>query len=132
MQKCKYLDDLGLKRTQYGTNFVSDDDERAGEWKKERKKYGFDSRETWCLDRIFIEWIYTRVRMYKKRAKIVDLSYHKIPYKGEEITQKKAINKILSLAKEALLADFTDDEVFYKNSREICDLWKEVLPHMWW
>ena len=28
MQKCKYLDDLGLKIEEYGTNFTSNDDPR--------------------------------------------------------------------------------------------------------
>ena len=137
MQRCKYLDDLGLKENKYGTNFMPDDDERADEWREEREKYGFDSRETWCLNTIFIEWIYTRVKMYEEYAsEVIDLSYHKIPYKGQKITQKEAIDKILSLAEEIFLTrdryDSTADKVFVENSREICDLWKEVLPCMWW
>ena len=50
MQKCKYLENLGLKTEQYGTNFMQDDDKRAQKWAKERKKYGFDNREIWNLD----------------------------------------------------------------------------------
>ena len=41
------------------------------------------------------------------------------------------INKILELAKQILL-DIDNNELFVKNSREICDLWKEILPYMWW
>lgn len=130
MKKCKYLDDLGLKIEQYGTNFASDDDKRAICWAKERKEYGFDSRETWNLDRMFVEWIYTRLMMYKEHANI-DMNYHKILYKDKEITQKQAIDKILELAKKSLLS-YRDEELWYKNIREICDLWKEVLPFMWW
>ena len=55
MQKCKYLDDLGLKIEEYGTNFISDDDSRKENWAIEREEYGFDGRETWNLDKIFIE-----------------------------------------------------------------------------
>ena len=40
-------------------------------------------------------------------------------------------NRILELAKEILL-DIDNSELFVKNSREICDLWKEILPYMWW
>ena len=36
-----------------------------------------------------------------------------------------------SEAKEILL-DVDNNELFYDNSREICDIWKEVLPCMWW
>ena len=131
MQKCKYLDDLNIPIHEYGTNFVSDcHDCRASSWLKEREEYGFDNRETWNLDRIFIEWIYTRVMMYKECC-ILDLNYHKIAYKDLELTQGEIIDKILELAKEILL-DINNDNLFYNNSREICDLWKEVLFYMWW
>ena len=116
---------------EYGTNFVSDyHDCRAGSWLKEREEYGFDNRETWNLDRIFIEWIYTRIMMYKECC-ILDLNYHKFAYKDLELTQGEIIDKILELAKEILL-DINNDNLFYNNSREICDLWKEILPYMWW
>ena len=135
MQKCKYLDDLGIPINEYGTNFMDDTDHRAESWAKEREEYGFDNRETWNLDRIFIEWIYTRVLMYKEYS-IVDLNYHKFPYKGSEITQAEAIDKILELSKEILLMDdyysIKNSEKTINNQREICDLWKEILPAMWW
>ena len=99
MQKCKYLDDLGIPINEYGTNFMEDTDHRAGSWAKEREEYGFDNRETWNLDRIFIEWIYTRVLMYKEYT-ICNLDYHKFTYKDSEITQAEAIDKILELSNE--------------------------------
>ena len=129
MQKCKYLDDLGIPTSEYGTNFTSDDDPRQASWFEEQKEYGFDNRETWSLDRMFIEWIYTRVMMYKERA-IINTKFHKISYKSNEITQAEAMDKILELSKLCLLSD--DDELIYVNSREICDIWKELLPLMWW
>lgn len=130
MKKCKYLDDLGLKINEYGTNFMPDDDPREENWSKEREEYGFDNRETWNLDRIFIEWIYTRVMMYKEYT-IVDTSFHHVPYKNGMLTHGEAIDKILELSKEMLLNP-NNDELWYKNSREVCDLWKEILHHMWW
>lgn len=130
MKRCKYLDDLGLKVNQYGTNFTSNNDSRKKIWSKERKEYGFDSRETWNLDRIFVEWIYTRLMMYKECANI-DMNYHKVLYKDEEMTQEQIINRILEISKEALLS-YPDEELWYENIKEICDLWKEILPFMWW
>ena len=122
---------MGIPLTKYGTNFVSDNDKRAQKWKAEQEEYGFDNRETWNLDTTFIEWVYTRVMMFKECAdKTVDLSYHKIVYKGEEITQIQAMDKLLELAKQYLTND--DDELRYSNAREICDLWKELMPYMWW
>ena len=130
MQKCKYLDDLGLKIEEYGTNFMSDDDSRKENWAIEREEYGFDGRETWNLDKIFIEWIYTRVKYYKEHT-CADMDFYKFKYKDNVITQNEVINKILELAKQILL-DIDNNELFVKNSREICDLWKEILPYMWW
>jgi hypothetical protein len=84
------------------------------------------------MDRIFVEWIYTRVMMYKE-VTIVDTSFHKIMYKEKEITHGEAIDKILELAKECLMhTDIDDEQLWYDNTREICDLWKEILPYMWW
>lgn len=134
MQRCKYLDDLGIPIEKYGTNFISDDDTRKERWDKQKEEYGFDDRETWNLDIMFIEWIYTRVKMYKE-VNVINTEYHKIPYNDTEITQEEAMDKILELAKEILQSSsscYDDGAMIYNNSREICDLWKEVLPHMWW
>ena len=136
MNKCKYLEDLGLETTDYGTNFIGESDKRDLQWAKQRELYGFDERETWNLHRIFIEWIYTRVLMYKEFS-CVKLNYYKIRYKDKEITQGEAMDKILELAKEILQNDFysVDSKVLKMindNSVEICDIWKEILPYMWW
>ena len=130
MQKCKYLDDLGLKQEKYGTNFVPDDDTRATRWAEQKETYGFDDRETWTLDWLFIEWIYTRVMMFTE-VNNIDTTFHKISYKDKEITQEEGINKLLDLCKQCLLKGDEDDE-YFDNLREICDIWKELLPHMWW
>lgn len=133
MQKCKYLEDIGLAITEYGTNFMSDDDKRSKDWALERTLYGFDNRETWNLNIIFIEWLYTRVLMYKEQAsKRIDLSFHKIQYHNEILSQIEVIDRILSLSKEILLDQKQDELLFIEKSYEICELWKEVLPYMWW
>lgn len=129
MRKCKYLADLGIPINEYRANFISKDKKRRIKWAMERKEYGFDERETWNLDRTFIEWIYTRVMMYKERAN-VDTNFYKIRYKNATITQGQAMDKILELSKQILL-ESDDSTLYYINSREICDLWKEVMPYMW-
>ena len=134
MQKCKYLDDLGIRIEEYGTNFISDEDERNESWAKQREEYGFDVRETWNLDNTFIEWIYTRFMMYRERC-IVNLDYHKISYKSEELTQREAIDKVIYLAKEVLQNEDWDakgEKMKIENTEEICELLKELLPYMWW
>lgn len=134
MQKCKYLDDIGLKINEYGTNFMPDDDHRADSWNKDRYEYGFDVRETWNLDITFIEWIYTRLMMYKERT-CVDLNVHKISYKKDgikiKLTQAEAIDRILELAKEILVNRSVDNNV-KENKKEICKIWTKLICLMWW
>lgn len=76
MQRNKYLDDLNIPIEKYGTNFVPDNDSRYKTWNEEKALYGFDSRETWSLDQIMIEWLYSHLMMYKERA-CIDMAYYK-------------------------------------------------------
>ena len=39
----------------YGNCLEPAYDKRQGKWKKERKKYGFDERQTWNLNTTMIE-----------------------------------------------------------------------------
>lgn len=48
-----YLERLEIPIEKCGTNFCDKKDKRYRKWMKERKKYGFDSRETWSLDSSF-------------------------------------------------------------------------------
>lgn len=128
----KYLEDIGIK--EYGTNFCNNkDDKRQKRWAKQRKKYGFDDRETWALDQMFIEWLYSRCMMYKEISP-VDMEYSKIKYDGLEFTQEEAINIILSCAKDFLLYHEipTKEDMIYKNMKYAAHLWAELFPTMWW
>ena len=59
MQRNKYLDNLGIPMKDYGTNWRPKKDKRIWKWRKQRKDYGFDEVETWALDIVFIEWLYS-------------------------------------------------------------------------
>lgn len=130
MQRNKYLDDLGIKQKNYGTNFCAEDDSRYSYWKEEQEMYGFDSRETWCLDRIFIEWLYSHCMMYKEYAG-VDLTYHKFEYNGKTYTQIEAIDYIIECTKAYLIDNNAFDDT-YKKVQDAIYLWAEILPAMWW
>ena len=49
----KYLDDARVDPMIRWDTFVKDDDERQSRWEEERSVYGFDERETWCLNSTF-------------------------------------------------------------------------------
>ena len=124
---CKYLEDLNIPTTEYGTNFCDNTDKRWSKWMEEREVYGFDSRETWNIDRLLIEWIYTHFKMFKERANI-ELDYHKVKFNDEEITQEQAIDIILAECERFILSNDIDS-VFDKK------VWKligKILPAMWW
>lgn len=130
-----YLEVLGLEIERCGTNFCDDGDERSKKWKKERKKYGFDSRETWCLDEIATEWLYERLVAYKKAtSKRIDLSFHKFEIDGKEVTQEEAIDEMTSLLRDAIIAskDDVDDAGAIEKKRRAFRIWAEVFPSMWW
>lgn len=128
-----YLEKLGIPIEQCGTNFCDKTDKRYRRWMKQRSLYGFDSRQTWNLDRIFYEWLYERLMMYKKEAsKIIDLTFYKFTIDGREYTQIEAIDKLLSLLEKMLLAKENDDEKRIKRSKKIAKIWAEILPAMWW
>lgn len=132
MIKCKYLDDLDIPIDHYFTNFMKDNDPREERWAKQREEYGFDDRETWNLDKIMIEWIYTRFKMYLEiGGEIINLNTNEIlfSYKGKELTQKKAIEVILNKAEEVLIDDL-DSSLFY--TKDIMLLLGELIPAMWW
>ena len=139
-QRNKYLEDLGLSITEYGTNFCDKSDKRWKKWKKERKKYGFDARECWNMDQIFVEWLYSHFMKYKEDCdSFIDLKCHKFLYQKEkdtdpiEITQSEAIDIICDACKKYLLSEqysiHVDCSIF---KPEIMTLLGEIMPAMWW
>lgn len=126
-----FMERLGLKRHQYGTNFCYGIDKRRKQWRRERQLFGFDNRETWNLNHLFIEWLYSHLIMFNK-VNIIDTSYYKFEWQGKEITHQEAIDLIVKACKK-YLKDVDEEHPEY--FQEVCDLmplWGMILPHMWW
>lgn len=133
----QFLEDIGLKPHEYGVNFTEKKDKRRKQWKKEQRKYGFDSRETWNLNNQYAQWLYSHLKLYLKETKeVIDLDYYKIQYEGEEYTQKEAIKKMIKYLEYYLKnADKLDDKKVLKAEKMLkkaSELWVSVLPYMWW
>ena len=133
-QRNFYLEKLGIDVQEYGTNFCDNSDKRWKKWMKQKKKYGFDERETWCIDHVFVEWIYSHFKMYKDIAPI-DLKFHNIYYfpDGPDggsvlISQGKAIKIILKACKK-YLRTYSDNTVL---PAPIYGLIGQIMPYMWW
>lgn len=130
-QKNKYLEDLGLKKEDYGLNWLSKDDDRLKDFNDEKEMYGFCSAETWNMDRIFCEWLYSHCKMYLEITEgKVDLEFHCVEIDGEEVTQLQCIQRIIKLTGGALTE--SDREAATMQLREAILIWAEVFPLMWW
>ena len=138
MRRNKYLDDLGINIENYGSNFVK---ERKMQRFFERRKYGFDYRETINMDLMFAEWIYSRLMMLVEQTED-DLTFHSVEFEGEKYTIEKAIQCILNAARNYLyFYEHVDvigtEEVSDLEIRELCAemktatrLWAEIMPYV--
>lgn len=137
VQRNKYLEKIGLKPNQYGVNFTFTTDKYKKKWKKQRKEYGFDERETYCMDIIFAEWLYSHCKMFlEKSRKTIDLSYYKYDYNEKKYTQEEAIKKIIKWTKYYLKNNDSDDtKIAIKANKKLqkaSELWTIVLLQMGW
>lgn len=125
----KFLEKIGVTDT---PDIWDGKREHRRRWKKQRKKYGFDERETWSLDYTFCLWLYERVKMYYKRAsEYVDLEFRNdFKYKGNTYNQKQLIKLLMKKLEKYLTADnpIFETEVLI----EIGEIWAVLLPYMSW
>ena len=137
-QRNKYLEDIGLKPWEYGVNWTVDNEKKQLKiWKKQRRKYGFDDRETYSLFTIYAEWLYSHLMMYKRAAsKIgsIDLTYHTIEFEGKTYTQLEAIDKTLKWTEYFIRNrnDIDKQDKALEKLQRASRLWTELLPMMWW
>lgn len=143
MQRNKYLEDLGLNINEYGVNPLSEKkDSRKRRWRKQKRDYGFDDRETWGLDYCFAEWLYSHLMMYKEMAgKIVNLNYYKFNWQGKEITQLEAIDILINASRDYILVEnsyvkniMSLEEInkIHNTFKESMTLWGMIIQYMWW
>lgn len=133
MIRNRYLDDLGIKPKDYSTNFISAKDPRRRKWKKQRKQYSFDERETWNMDHIFAEWLYSHVKMFDEKNNI-DTSFSKFIINGKEKTLQECIDYILRACEYYLkLKPWSKYEAQgIRTLQKAARVWAEILPAMWW
>lgn len=128
--KRKYLDDIGF--VDRPDTYCKNDKKRMKRWKKQRKKYGFDSREMWNLDVSFYCWLYERLKYFLEYS-CYDLSFHKFEFREKTYTQGEMINEIINRIEPYLKGDNSYHNV--KSEREALHesalMWAEILPSMW-
>ena len=135
MKRNKYLDNLKIPIQNYGNNFVK---EKKIQRFLERRKYGFDFRETIHMDIIFAEWLYSRLRMLMEQTH-VDLEAKHIEFDGVRYTIGEAFEKIKTCTAEYLLfyekyemegGGTQEQEEAVRESMDYATrLWAEVMPY---
>ena len=93
----KYLEDINYQDWRKDMK----KDKRNKKWKKERKKYGFDSRETWNLDSTMAELLYERLKMFNE-VNIIDTSCHTVEVDDVKMSMQEAIDELLKALKVRL------------------------------
>ena len=138
----KFLNKIGIKSTETCIfNTEEKDVSRNNRFKKQRKKYGFDERETWSMDYTLACWIYEHFMLYKE-INCVDLTFYKfnIPKWNDEIldekievTQEEAINLVLEHIEFFLInEDFDREEEADNRFKYALIIMAEIMPAMWW
>ena len=134
MSRHKYFEDIENKSFEHPSkwgNLINDTRQKT--WYNERRKYGFDSRETWNLNSVFYIWLYEHLMMYKEKAsKIVDLEFYKFEYKGETLTQIECIDRMIEGCKLYIQNDEPYDTEIQEKIKSVVEIWAMVLPYMWW
>lgn len=135
MSRHKYFEELKNKPWWHPSDLGLVNDKRSSQWHKERRNYGFDNRETWNLNYTFYVWLYEHLMMFKAYAsKVIDLDFHTFEYKGETLTQLDCINRMIEGCK-VYIANPDELEISDEEKEKVdcvLDLWKLVLPIMWW
>lgn len=117
----KYLDDIG-----YVDELEKlDEKDYGGRWEKQLDVFGFDDRDTWNLDHTMLALLYERLKMFQSVAN-VNMNFHVVEHRGEQISQQEALDLMCERAEEALTSTtnpymtklFEDEEKLFGGDDE--------------
>lgn len=141
LKKNKYLEKLGVKRKNHSVNFLKGL-EYEKEYIKYEKKWGINPAETFDMGRMLVEWVYTHLKEYKKRAeKVVDLDAIKRKcYDGTERTENECIEYIIEKLARFIAVDndvnmessLSELEVAQEDVKKAFYLLADILYDLWW
>lgn len=126
------LEKLNLKERDYAKQ------KHSKRWLKEKKRYGFDPRETRNMEHYFYKWLYERVKLYKKLAfKKSNIENTSIIISGVELTQSEWIDILIDNLEYLLsqnINELSDSEMqrYFDRSNKSIDIWKRLMFYMWW
>lgn len=127
----KYLDDIG-DTARWDNCWGEPGDELSKSDQQFLDEYGVNPREVFNLDTAFFEWLYERVMAYENIAENfvkLDTVRDGFRYQDHTYSQRELMHILIDKLKAVL-----DDGVDYdaKLVKEICTIWGELLPAMWY
>lgn len=146
-----------INKRNYCSMFLTKEEDRVGRneiFKEQRKKYGFDERETWDMGFTTILWLYSHLERYKTWSIVELYSDHAHHYvvsvfqkdgENEFIWNKKkekykkekkdlSLGQIIDTILEYFEIYLEDQENLdnYVFAKEGMKLYGEILPSLWW
>lgn len=127
----KYLDDIG-DTARWDNCWGEPGDELSKSDQQFLDEYGVNPREVFNLDTAFFEWLYERVMAYENIAENfvkLDTVRDGFRYQDHTYSQRDLMHILIDKLKAVL-----DDGVDYDANlvKEICTIWGELLPAMWY
>lgn len=149
----KYLNDIGISSKDtciFSTNECEIRNMRR--YDEQRKTYGFDERETWCLSYTLISWIYSHVRYMKEEAgKIIDWSAHSFtipvlqevygPFNPNEkykfhkrIEEEHNVKEIWDIIAAYCEPYLLEENILLSEEKAMCaiEIISIIFPVLWW
>lgn len=141
LKKNKYLEKLGVKRKNHSANFLKGL-EYEKEYIKYEKKWGINPAETFDLGCTLVEWVYTHLMEYKKRAeKVVDLNYNHIKcYDGVDRTIKECLDTIIPKLRHYIVVNnnvgldssLSEIELSQEEAKKALYILADIFYALWW
>lgn len=128
----EFLEKLGIGKDNIPQNWGRLFDKRRRKWYFQRKKYGFDERDTWDLNVSLPQMIYERIKLFDEiTEEFIDKEFHKEQYRGQTITMQEGINLMLAALETNLKSEYNSEEA-YEAYREFLELYMIFHPYLWW
>lgn len=141
LKKNKYIEKLGVKRKNHSANFLKGLDYKK-KYKKYEKEWGVNPAETFDLGEMLIEWLYTHLMEYKKRAKkVVDLNYNHIKcYDGVERTIEECLDTIIPKLRHYIIvhsdvkldSSLSEMELSQEEGKKALHILADIFYDLWW
>ena len=99
---------------------------RKSKWYRQRKKWGFDDRDTWNLDHTIAEFTLPRLRRFRE---VTNGYPGKLTFKEWDEILGKIIYSMEAISEEWEESEDVDKS---KKMQEGLDLFGKYFRHLWW